>query len=299
MTCDGELVYFNADFVSEYVNRLDPALTSNPKFLDVLNKELKYVRYKTNSENFSIYTSFDKKGLTIMSTEPVIDCVIKELSGKNKAFINIYIHLNGEDLYDEYSQGVLFDRKQMEAQGINALVSYESKFETSYFINCYNKEGIEYSNSSFSDSYPIAKKSEEFDLQEQTLSSFHKPIFYEKSLPKAPIHILKAKARNTYRKRDSIAIIHTNLATMTPKGYEDVLCSLHCVHPLFLDMLRGSSLIAKSVEQDGRFIFVPENNYASSIEDGYKRAKKETKRSLKEAKENLNPISYEYIINNI
>ena len=299
MTCDGVEIYYCKEFVKEYVSQLDPTLKSNPKFLEIFSKELKYVIYKTNSDNFSIYTSLDRKAVTIVSTNPIVDCAVKELRGVNRAFIHIFIHLNGEDLYDEYSQGVLFDRKKVEENGMVAIVPYECKFETTYFLSCYNKEGVEFSNSSFSDSYPLNKDSKFVDLRDQTLSSFHKPVFYEKALPKAPIHILKAKARNTYRKKDNLSIIHTNLATMTSKGYENVVCCLYAMHPMFPEMLRGSSLIAKSIEQNGHYIFVPDNNYAPSVEEGYKRAKTEMIKSIEESKENINPITYQYLINNI
>ena len=300
MTLNGTIAAtLNDDFYDFIKNSLDPVLVNNPKFMEVLSKELKYVRYKTNSEDFYVYTSPNKDSVTIISSKPLYDCTIKQLGGQNASFIYIVIRLNGEDMYDEYSQGVLFDREQVEEHGMKTVAHYETKFETTYFLSCYTKEGIEFSNSSYSDSYPLNKKRKDVDLRDQVLSSFHKPVFMESALPKPPIHILRAKARNTYRKRNDVSIIHTNLATMTPRGYEDVLCSLHAVHPLFPDMLRGSNLIAKSVEQDGRYIFVPEETYAPSVEAGYKRAKRETKMNLEQSKENINEAVYNYLINNI
>ena len=300
MTVNGTtMATFNEEFFENIKSILDPTLTSNPKFMDVLTKELRYVRYKTNSEDFYVNTSEDKKSITIISSQPVIDCALRQFNGLNSSFIYIVIRLNGTDLYDEYSQGVLFDRKKVEANGIRTTAHYETKLETTYFLSCYTKEGIEYSNSSYSDSYPLKQKKNDVDLRDQVLSSFHKPVFMESSLPKAPIHILKAKARNTYRKRNEISIIHTNLATMNTKGYEDVVCSLHAVHPLFPDLLRGSDLIAKSVEQDGKFYFIPEKSYAETVGAGYKKAKSETKKHLEQSKEKIKEDIYNYLINNI
>ena len=300
MTVNGTIAAeFNEEFFNYIKSILDPSLTNNPKFMEIFTKEVKYVRYKTNSDNFYIYTSQDGKEVTILSTNPVIDCALKEFNGENSSFIYIVIRLNGNDLYDEYSQGVLFDRKKIEQTGMRTVARYESKLETTYYLNCYNQNGIEYSNSSFTDTYPLRQKRNEIDLRDQVLSSFHKPVFMESALPKAPIHILKAKARNTYRKKNEISIIHTNLATITTKGYEDVVCCLHAVHPLFPDLLRGSDLIAKSVEQNGKYIFVVDTNYAPSVEEGYKRAKRDTRINLEQSRENLNDEVYNYLINNI
>jgi hypothetical protein len=300
MTINGTIdAKINQEFFDYMLSILNTNLTSNPKFMEAFTRELKYVVYKTHSDDFNIYTSPNGDSVTIMSTKPMADCAIKDFNGANSSFINIVIRLNGDDLYDEYSQGVIFDRKKVEESGIRTLAHYETKLETTYFLSCYTKDGIEFSNSSFSDNYPLKVKTKEVDLRDQVLSSFHKPVFMENSLPKAPIHILKAKARNTYRKKDNLSVIHTNMATMTANGYEDVLCSLHAVHPLYPDLLRGSSLIAKSIEQDGKFIFIADETYAKTVEEGFAKARKEALQNLEQSKESINETVYKGLINNI
>ena len=136
-------------------------------------------------------------------------------------------------------------------------------------------------------------------MNEQTLSSFHKPTFYEYSLPKAPIHILKGIAKNTYRKEGSYGIIHSNACILTKDGYQDVKCALYSIHPMFPDMLRGNQMIAKAIFHDGRYIFIPERNFASSIEEAYEKVKKELKKELEEKKKDYSESMFKCLMENI
>lgn len=278
---------------------LDSALANNPSFDNAFLKEYKYIFFKTHDANIDIKVSDDKKSVSLTSLSPVTDCLISEFSGLNKAYINSKIYLKEDNMYVEYAQGVLFDRNELEKKGFRTFASYESKFETLYSMVCYDKYGFEYSNSSYSDNYPINKKMSELNVMEQTNSSFHKPEFNEYMLPKHSIHMLKAIARNMYRKKGSYSVIHANLATITTNGYENVNCALYTTHYLSPELLRAEKKFANSVEYDGRYIFIVDKNYAESVEEGYKKAKNELKQEIKKNKKEYDKETYEYIINNI
>lgn len=283
----------------EILSKVSEELSKNPKFEESLKKEINYIYIKTANTKINVDVSLDGKTISIISCNPVVDCTIPEFIGNNKAFILSKIYLNGENMYVDYSQGVLFDRKKLEELGIRTTATYEFKLETLYSLKCINKYGIEYSNSSYSDSYPLNKKERDIDLREQTLSSFHRPTFNEYKLPKASIHVLNANVRNAYRKEGEYSIIHTNVAKIDNEGYKDVSCALFTTHYLFPDMLRGDKIIAKAVCQDGRYIFVIQEDYAESIEKAFEKAKEELKPHLIEKKDELGESAYEFLINNI
>lgn len=273
-------------------------LANNPSFDDAISKEYKYIFFKTQSTDIDIKVSPDKKSVSLTSFNSVVDCSIPELRGLNQAYINSKIYLKEDNMYVEYSQGVLFDRNDLEKKGFKTYANYESKFETLYSLTCYDKYGFEYSNSSYSDNYPINKPVKELDIIEQTNSSFHKPTFNEYMLPMHPIHMLKASVRNMYRKKDSYSVIHINAAKITTNGYENVMCALYTTHPLNSRLLRGAKCFAKSVEHEGRYIFLVEKDYAESIELAYEKAKEEFKEELKKNKKEYDKESYDYIIEN-
>lgn len=278
---------------------LDPSLANNPSFDDVFLKELKYICFKTHSIDVDIEISIDKKQVSLTSFNPVIDCSVSKLSGINKAYINSLIYIDNNNMYVEYSQGVALDRRRLEKQGLKSYALFETRLETYYSLSCYDEYGFEYSDSSYVDSYPISKRVVDIDVKEQIESSFHKPIFYENMLPKHPIHVINAEVRNTYRKKGNYSVIHTNMAVITPEGYKDVKCGLYTTHYLTPELLRGEKRIARSVEHEGRFIFIIDRNYAESIEEGYTRAKKELKTALEKVKSDYEEEAYNYIIDNI
>lgn len=284
--------------LKEIIENIDESLLKHPKFEDLLRKEINYLFIKTSNSDVQVNVSLDKKSVVITTNKPVVDCSIPEFRGNNRTFIQSKIFLSGENLFIDYSQGVLFNRKQLEENGLRTTAIYESKFETFYQLKCFNKYGIEYSNSTYSDSYPLKQKEFDVDVREQTLSSFHKPIFNEYKLPKASIHILEAKVRNTYKKEQEYALIHTNVAKITKEGYNDVNCALFTTHFLFPEMLRGDRIIAKSVLHEGRYIFLVEKDYAESIEEAIKKAKEEFKAHLIEKEKELDKDVYEFLMNN-
>ena len=290
-------------FVNQKLNEvkasLDNELLSNPRFDDEFTKEMTYIYFRTNDRNLSVVVSFDKKSVSISSYSPIQVTSFEKLKGRSKSFVSSVFYIKDENLHIEYSEGVLYDRRDLEECGIKTATTYETKLETSYSLKCINKYGIEYSNSSYTDSYPFLKPIDEMDAREQTLSSFHKPVFYEYLLPKASIHVLNAQARNTYRKPGSFAVIHTNVATITKQGYKDTACALYTTHPVYPELLRGDQNIAKAVEHDGKYTFVIQEDYAISIDKAYERAQKELKETLEMNKNNFNPGVYEYLINNL
>ncbi len=278
---------------------LDSLLANNPSFDKVFFKEYNYLYFKTHDENIEVLVSDDKKSVSLTTFSPVVDCSIKQFAGNNNSYINSRIYLKDEDMYVFYSQGVLFDRKLLEQSGFLTFANYESKFETLYSMVCYDKYGVEYSSSSYSDNYPLNKKMSELDVMNQTNSSFHRPEFNEYMLPVHPIHMQKAMVRNMYRKKGSYSVIHANIATITSNGYENVNCALYTTHPLSPELLRGETKFATAVEYEGRYIFIVDKSFADSIEDGYKKAKEELKEKIKNNKKDYDKETYNYIIDNI
>ena len=280
--------------LEEIKSQLNSDVTKNPKFDTLFLNELRYFLYKTANLDSIIVVSSDKNSVSIINDSPLVNCALE-----NRSFMISTIKLSDNNLFLETAQGTLFERKKVEGIGLRTFAFYESKYETMYTFKCYNKAGIEYSSSSFQDSYPLSQKINDIDLNEQTLSSFHKPIFYEFSLPKAPIHVLKGIARNTYRKEGSYGVIHNNACVLTKDGYQDVRCSLYSIHPMFPDLLRGNQIIAKSICHNGRYIFIPENNFAPSIEEAYEKVKNELKKELQENKKDIPKPTYKSLMENI
>ena len=124
---------------------LDSALINNPGFDDAFLNEIKYIFYKTHDEDIKMNISDDKRTVSLTSFSPIVDCAIPEFRGANTAYLNSKIYLNDDDnMYVEYSQGLLLDKKDLEAKGYVTSARYNSKFETLYTLTCYDKFGFVY-----------------------------------------------------------------------------------------------------------------------------------------------------------
>lgn len=296
-----EVKEFVRNTIEDAKVKLDSALVNNPKFEEVLYKEINYLFYKTGDVKFTVTIADDKKSITLNSYSPIVDCSNPAFNGKNKAFIRTVIYLDNKDLVCEYNQGVLFDRNLLEQNNLRTGLQYESKLETYYALKFYDENGIEYSDNSYSDIYHFDNPSSEIDLRERTMSSFHKPVFNRYTLASIPIHVMKASVRNTYRKNGSLAIIHSNTGTATTKGYKDVNSTLFTCHPLFPEALRGQVMIAKTVEDENKELkFEIVNNYCESFEKAFEKARNEFKAGMEDSHlKEYNKRAYDFILANI
>ena len=302
MTVEEKNIEINEKFKSileDVKGKINDEILSNPKFEELFLNELNYIYFKTASVDVDIDIALDKNYVSIISNAPLINCERKEFDGNNKNYFKTTFYLKNGNLFIDYDQGTLVDREVLEMANLKSSFKYESKLETNYSMRCFTKKGVEYSNNSYSDSYFLGTKSESTNMKDAVLSSFHKPIFSEYKLAKTPIHVLNATVRNTYRKKGEFGVIHTNHAICTSKGYENVICSLYTVHPMFPELLRGETKIAKSIEKDGKYIFVVENDYSKNVTEGIKKANTEFKKALEEQKEKIDKNIYDDILENI
>ena len=293
-----ELKDFFRNSVNSVKEKINPVIVNNPIFEELLYKELSYFYGKTLSTNFDIVVSDDKNSVSITSFNPIVDFGNVALREKNSGFIKSVFYLENNNLVCDYNQGVLFDRKSIEESGIRTKVAYETKLETNYSRRYFDENGIEYSDNSFSDIYKFDYDKNEIDLRELVMSSFHKPQFSEYLLPTIPIHVMKGMARNTYRKKGSMAVIHSNIGIATSFGYKRVSSSLYACHPTIPEMLRGGILFAKTDEDDFRFNLV--GDYAPDMQKCYERAKNELKEAI--INSNLKEYSektYNALLNNL
>lgn len=275
--------------IKDVEGKLNPLIVNNPKFEELLFKELSFFYSKTQSIDIEVLVSLDKNSVTITSYNPVVDCRKVEFRGNNKAFLRTIFSLKDDNLVCDFNQGVLFDRKILEKNGIYAILDYESKLEVNYSMRFFDAFGIEYSDNSFTDVYHYDNESVDVNLREQVMSSFHKPLFYEFSLATIPIHVMKASVRNTYRKKDSLGIIHSNIGTATRDGYKDVVGALYSCHTAIPEMLRGKKLFAKTNINSPLFKFLIVDNYAPTLDEAYKKAQDEFKQGVE--KSNLKDYS--------
>ena len=279
--------------------KINNEFLSNPKFEELFLGELNYIYFKTASLEIDIDVALDKNYVSIISNAPLINCSKKEFDGNNKNYFKTTFYMKNGNLFIDYDQGTLINREVLESANLESSFAYESKLETNYSMRCFTKGGVEYSNNSYSDIYFLDTNCESTNIKEVVSSSFHKPTFSEYKLAKVPIHSLNASIRNTYRKKGEFGVIHTNHAIFTKNKYENVICSLYTVHPMFPELLRGETKIAKSVENDGKYIFVVENDYSENVTEGIKKANVEFKKKLEEEKEKINKNIYEDILENI
>lgn len=295
-----EVKDFFRSTIKNVESKLNPLIVNNPKFDELLFKELSFFYSKTQSIEMEVIVSDLKDSVAITSYKPVVDCRKKEFRGNNKAFMRTIFSLKDDNLVCDYNQGVLFDRKILEKNNIYTKLDYESKLEVSYSMRFFDVYGIEYSDNSFTDVYHYDNESSEVNLKEQVMSSFHKPLFYEYSLATIPIHVMKASVRNTYRKKDSLGIIHSNVGTATRDGYKDVIGALFSCHTAIPEMLRGKELFAKTNVNSPLFKFEVVSDYAPSLEEAYKKAQMEFKEGVEES--NLKSYSlktYNEIVKNL
>ena len=267
--------------IKDVRGKLNPVLINNPKFDEILYNELFFFVRKIGSTEMEVKVADDNNSVSIISYKPLLECSFPEFNGKNRAYMKTVIYLKDNNLVDEFNQGVLLDRKLIEANGMRAELQYQSKLETYYSVKYLTENGVEYSNSSYSDVYAFDDISDEIDLRERTLSSFHKPTFNEFQLPVIPIHVLGAKVRNTYRKLDSLAVIHSNVALGTRDGYKDVHCALFTCHPSMPELLRGAKMFAKSYGNaimGFRFDLI--DDYAPTMAEAYEKARTEFKKAI-------------------
>ena len=267
------------DYLKKVRNELDTKLVNNPKFDELFLKELTFLYRKTLSLNYDIQVSNDKKSVSITSYSSLKDCGI-QFRDNNKGFFRTVFSLYGENMKIEYNQGILFDRRVLEKKGMRIRFPYESKLETEYTCNYYDSDGIEYSNSSYKDVYHFDDPSVDVDLREKVMSPLYKPVFSEYQLAVVPVHIVRANLRNTYRKNDSLAIIHSNVCYADKQGYHDLVCNLYTSHPMFPEMLRGSALVAKTEGSSNNLKFNIVSDYAEDFNHLYSKAYSEFKTGL-------------------
>ncbi len=266
--------------IMDVKGKLNPLMVNNPKFEELFFKELSFFYSKTRSINIEVLVSQDKNSVTITSYDPVVDCKKVEFRGNNKAFLRTIFYLKEDNLVCDYNQGVLFNRKILEKNGIYTSLDYESKLEVNYSMRFFDAFGIEYADNSFTDVYHYDSVSDDVNLREQIMSSFHKPLFYEYSLATIPIHVMKASVRNTYRKKDSLGIIHSNIGTATRDGYKDVVGALYSCHTAIPEMLRGKQVFAKTDVNSPFFKFQIVDNYAPTLNEAYVKVQKEFKKGV-------------------
>lgn len=229
--------------IEEIEERVNSNLIENPKFENAFLSEFNYICSKIESANINVEFSPNNDSFSLVSDSSIVNCSKKEFSGKNKSFFKTTFYLKNDNLFVESAQGTLIDKKEFENLNIKPGANYEAKFETSYAMKCFTKEGIEYSNSSYTDSYFIDTPYEETNLKDLVLSSFHKPVFKEYGLAQEPIHLMDAHARNTYRSQDNPEIICNEIADCTKDGYENIKRNKYTVHPMYPDSLRGGEKI--------------------------------------------------------
>lgn len=284
--------------LAEVKGKLSEKITKNPIFEEMFHKEFNYLLYKTGNSNYDVIIADDKKSVSITSYSPVIDCKL-EFIGKNKSFIRTIFKLDEDDnLICDYNQGSLFNRRDIEKDGIKVELHYESKLETAYSYRVFDKDGIQISDNSYTDVYPFNEEYDEVDLREKVMSSFHKPAFVIKGFPKIPIHVMKATVRNTYRKYDSLAVIHSNMGIAQRNGYHDIICGLYTCHTARPEMLRGFNRIAEAKGNNNNELkFVMLDNYAKDLYEGYDKAVKEFREGVENADlSQLNPKTKEAIM---
>ena len=286
--------------LAEIKGTLNPEIVKNPAFEENFHKECNYLLYKTGDIKFDVVVAPDKNSVSITSYSPLIDCK-KEFAGKNKAFIRSTFELKDGNLLCEYNQGALFDRNDIEKDGVKIDFKYESKLETTYSARFFDADGIQLSDNSYTDTYPFQDKASDVDLRERTMSTFHKPEFRIKGFPKIPIHVIKATVRNTYRKYDSLGIIHSNMGTATKDGYCDLVCGLYTCHTGRPELLRGFNKFAEAKgDTNNELKFEVIDNYAPDLTAAYNKAVQEFKDGLKDSNlEEFSKRTYEAILKNV
>ena len=279
-----EVKEFFRTTIKDVKEKLNPEIVNNPKFEEMFFKELSYFYRKTLSIKYDVIVSDDKNSVSVTSYNPIVDCKRVEFRGKNRAFLRSVFSLKEKNLVCEFNQGVLFDRKLIEENGMRVGLDYESKLETNYSAKYFDENGIEYSDNSYSDVYPFDDEVDDIDLRERTMSSFHKPVFNEYKLAGIPIHVLKASVRNTYRKYGSMGIIHSNVGEATRDGYKSVTCALFTCHTLTPELLRGEVMFAKTTgSNNGDLKFEMMNDYADSFENAFYKAQTDFKKGIEES----------------
>ena len=223
--------------------KINKDIVSNPKFDEYFLKELNFIYSKTKNLDIKVYPAFDNNSVSIISSAPLVDCAKIEFNGNNRNMFKTTFYLKNGNLFIDYDQVTLIDKKELEKANLKPSTSYESKLESNYYMRCFNKDGVEYSNNSYIDCYLLDTDYNTTDLNELVSSSFHKPVFSEYDLPKESIHILNATVRNTYRKVDDPDTIYNTSATCTRDGYKNIVTSKYKSHEMFPDLIRGGEKI--------------------------------------------------------
>lgn len=260
---------------------VDKKMTSNPKFKELFLKEVNYIYYRTGNKNIHVEVKEDISLVSIKSYNKAIDCR-RELVDKNESFIETVFYLFNDDLVVEYSSGMIFDRKDLEGLGLRTRIHYETKLETDYSQRIFNKEGIEFSNSSYNDSYPLNRDFDDINLEDLVTSNFYSPTFNTYHLPEAPIHVGYASIRNTYRNMEELHLIHSNIGELTKEGYRNVTAMLATTHINYPEHMRADLIFARvngNKNEDFRFKVI-DKTLGDTIVEINEKAKKEFKDNI-------------------
>lgn len=256
--------------------KLNSKMVSNPKFKELFLKEVNYIYYKTNNKKIHVEVKEEISLVSLKSYNKIVDCR-RELLEKNESFIESVFYLFEDDLVFEYSQGIIFDKKDLDAIGLRTHIFYETKLQTNYIQRIFNKDGIEFSYSSYSDSYPLKTKFEDVDIEGLITSNFYSPTFNTFHLPESPIHIGLATIRNTYRNMNELHLVHSNIGELSREGYRNVTAMLATTHTNYPEQMRAEKIFAQvtgNKNEDLRFKVI-DTTLGKTISEISERAKKE------------------------
>lgn len=260
---------------------LNSEIIGNPKFKELFLREVNYIYYKTGNKKIILELKAGNSLVSIKSYNKVVDCR-RELVEKNESFIESVFYLFEDDLVFETAQGIIFKKSDLEALGLRTPLSYETKLETNYTQRIFNKEGIEFSSSSYSDSYPLKTLFDDVDIENLITSSFYYPTFNTFHLPEIPIHVAVAKIRNTYRNMDSLHIIHSNIGEVDREGYKNITAMLATTHFQYPELLRADLIFARvngNKNEDLTFKVI-DTTYGRSVQEIFDKTKQEFIRDI-------------------
>ena len=233
-------------------SKVDPKLLYNPKFISLFEIACSYVNQFTMRDRLNHSISVSEDGKNIIITD----------EGKNKTYgqdkdtvMSTTISLDGENITEEYSLGILYKNPNPENRDLdlNLVTAYENKV--------YDENGIQITYGSFSDEFPFSSRTFSGNLKGQVLTNLHKPTFGIGMMgPQLPRFYENAEAKFAYRYPQNLGVAYLVEREEKQNKHgkiKSTACAVHTEYPEELQILSSKPI---AVFENGKY--EPTGKYA-------------------------------------
>lgn len=189
-------------------DKIDPKLLANSAFSNLFRTGCKTAVSMTGRDLYKVIVSDDGKMVRIFDEAPNV--LVRDELSFNRHINSTTISLDGDSVTCEFASGTIYRPEDLRKIGQQVDEGFSGLLNTYYSYQIYDENGIELSNSYFSDSCLLNGYFPSISIVDQVLSELHKPTFYYNSAPRPPKFYYNANSGCTYRRTDNLGVAYSS-----------------------------------------------------------------------------------------